>query len=69
MATIDYERKVLTDEWEVCDVQKNRPDLTDEQAFKVLCLLSKAYDANDGINWNIIDCAADHLFPEESQTC
>ena len=49
--------------WHIEDVQSIRPDLTDEQASIVLQRLKKSHDASVGINWDVIDCVADSLFP------
>ena len=51
--------------WSVEDVQTVRPDLDDEQAFKVLQHIKKHHDANIGISWETIEIAADILYPEE----
>ena len=54
--------------WHIKDVQSVRPDLTDEQASRVLKSLKKNHDANEGINWEIIKVVADILFPEDMAT-
>ncbi|MBX3709454.1 MAG: hypothetical protein KF702_06845 [Gammaproteobacteria bacterium] len=53
--------------WHIEDVQSIRPDLTDEQASDVLIHLKKNHDANDGINWYIIEIVADILFPSSAE--
>jgi hypothetical protein len=65
MATINYERKELVDTWCVDDVQSVRADLTDEQAFEVLCRVAHNFDANYGIGWDTLKITADELFPKE----
>ena len=66
MATYYEERKIIVDEWHVDDVFNQRPDLTEEQACEVLSFIAHKFDANIGINWDVIDSAADYLFPEEN---
>ena len=65
MATFYEETGTLVDEWNVEDVQEQRPDLNHEQSCKVLEFISRKFDAEIGINWDVIDCAADYLFPQE----
>jgi len=65
MATFNEETGTLVDEWNVADVQQQRPDLNHEQACDVLAYISDNFDANIGINWDFIDWAAHDLFPQE----
>ena len=65
MATFYEETGTLVDEWNVDDVGVHRPDLTEDKACKVLEFISRKFDAEIGINWDVIDCAADYLFPQE----
>ena len=62
MATINHERKELVDTWCVDDVQSVRADLTDEQAFEVLCRVAHNFDANYGVNWDTLKITADDLY-------
>lgn len=48
--------------WCVEDVQENRPDLSDEQAWEVLQSVRHGHDATIGINWDVLDCHAEMLF-------
>lgn len=52
---------VITISWSTEDVQSVRPDLTDEQAATVLDYVLDNHDANEGINWGVLECAADYL--------
>jgi hypothetical protein len=54
----------ITIKWQIEDVQSVRPDLSDEEANEVLGALENNHDANVGINWEVIEYAADNLFPE-----
>lgn len=65
MATYYPETGKLVDEWSVEDVLQQRPDLTWEQAFKVLQSIADNYDSEIGMNWAVIDCAAQIQYPEE----
>ena len=53
---------VITISWSTEDVQSVRPDLTDEQAATVLDYVLDNHDANEGINWGVLENAADMLF-------
>lgn len=53
--------------WHIKDIQNVRSDLSTEQACIVLQHLKKNHDASIGINWDVIDYAADILFPETQQ--
>ena len=50
--------------WGVEDVQKLRPDLTNDQAWEVLQRVEHEHDADHGIVWNTLRHAADELFPQ-----
>jgi len=65
MATFYAETGTLVDEWNVEDVEEQRPDLSYEQSCAVLEFISRKFDAEIGINWEVINCAADYLFPKE----
>ena len=68
MCYYDEKTETLQDPWCVDDVQAQRPDLNHEQSCKVLEFISRKFDASIGINWDVIDCAADYLFPQEGTT-
>jgi hypothetical protein len=48
--------------WGTEDVQKVRPDLSDEQAWEVLQYVDCRKDAKWGITWLTLEMAAGHLF-------
>ena len=54
----------LADDWHIEDVQAVRPDLTDDQAENVLEAVADNFDANYGINWDILRHWADELYSE-----
>ena len=56
----------LADDWHIEDVQNVRPDLNDDQCVIVLENLADWFDANDGINWDVIEAAAESLYPSEA---
>ena len=60
-------RRIVAD-WSIEDVQKIRPDLTDEQAWKVLLAVLRHRDATIGINWDVLDYHAENLFGVGPQT-
>lgn len=69
MCFYDEETKTLQDPWCVDDVLGQRPDLTEDQACEVLGFMAEKFDANIGINWGVIDFAAEYLYPEENESC
>jgi hypothetical protein len=56
-------RDEITFGWSVEDVQQIRADLSDKQARKVLQRCEDRYDADIGMNWDILSLHADNLFP------
>ena len=56
----------LADDWHIEDVLSIRPDLTDDQAVAVLQFLEDEFDANNGINWDVIEYSAEYCFPKEN---
>jgi len=67
MCYFDEKTQTLQDPWSVEDVQSQRPDLNHEQSVEVLAFMADKFDANIGINWDVIDSAADYLYPEEEE--
>ncbi len=65
MCFYDEKTKTLQDPWCVDDVLQQRPDLTEDQACEVLGRLEDTFDANIGINWDVIDSCAEYLFPQK----
>jgi hypothetical protein len=55
--------RYIDDRWYTSDVQDVRPDLSDDQAWEVLQEIKRTHDATVGINWDVINCTADNLFP------
>jgi hypothetical protein len=52
--------------WCTEDVQSIRPDLSEEQANRVLMYAKDCHDANvGGINWGVLQVVADQLFPQK----
>jgi hypothetical protein len=49
--------------WDISDVQEVRPDLDDGQAWEVLKAVKHKHDANEGVNWLVLESWADHLYP------
>ena len=49
--------------WHICDVQSVRKHLTDEEALDVLQTVFFNMDCNEGINWTVIESAADDMYP------
>lgn len=53
--------------WSIEDVLTLRPDLTHEQCWQVLDKCQREQDAGIGINWHVIEDAADELFPTRGE--
>jgi len=54
----------LADDWHIADVLEIRPDLTEDEALRVLEVLADSFDANNGINWDVIQYTADSIYEE-----
>lgn len=68
---IENGRTILRDDWHIEDVVEvashMEVELTDEQAERVLHLAADAFDANEGINWNVIENCIDDCLNEEQE--
>jgi hypothetical protein len=60
------ERRQVAVIWGIADVQGQRPDLTDGQAWEVLQQCRRVHDCSVGFTWELIDCVADDMFPDQS---
>ncbi len=47
--------KTISIEWSTPDVLEVAPDLTEEEADRVLELAESHHDANEGINWIVLE--------------
>jgi len=64
------QRRQIAIIWSIEDVQEMRPDLTDEQAWKVLQLVERRLDASIGVDWHTLECVAEELFgPNPEPDC
>jgi len=61
----ENDKYILRDEWHVEDIiseaQNMECAITDEQAIQVMSLISHEYDANFGVNWDIVQNAILHI--------
>ena len=55
--------KYIDVRWHTEDVQEVRPDLSEEQAWEVLKAVKRGHDANNGVNWDVLEVWANELFP------
>lgn len=62
------ERRQIAVIWSIEDVQQERPDLNDDQAWEVLQRVEHCHDCNYGITWDHLRMAAHDLFPEGEAT-
>ena len=53
----------ITIVWYIDDVKEVRPDLTKQQCREVLQVADRRYDANLGIDWDMLTIHANDLFP------
>jgi len=53
------EGKAFANIWTIGDVKILAPDLTDDEAMAILELVEDNFDANIGINWDVIQHAID----------
>lgn len=58
------QRRQIAIIWSIEDVQEMRPDLNDDQAWKVLQQCGNQHDCNYGLTWEGIEAVAEILFPE-----
>ena len=58
------ENEEISIAWRIDDVAEIRPDLNDNQCFKVLSRANDSHDADIGINWNVLEICAEQLYPE-----
>ena len=65
--TITLEDDEIAIVWSVADVLDIRPDLTEDQAYEVLIQADQNHDATIGISWDVLDCHASMLYPEETE--
>ena len=68
-------KSILRDDWCVEDVLQECTWLTEEEeeeeeeeeAEVVLEAVADNFDANNGINWQVIHCTAEELYPEPKE--
>ena len=56
------ERSQIAIIWSIEDVQEVRPDLSQDQAWEVLQVVSRRHDATLGVTWETLDYASQSLF-------
>ena len=61
-------RRQIAAIWGIDDVKAVRPELTDQQAWEVLKLVDRRHDAEVGINWVALQCAAEELYGDAPDT-
>lgn len=49
--------------WHIEDIKSVRHDLDEQQCAEVLGELKHNHDASIGINWDVIECVSDYLYP------
>ena len=58
---ISYEISI---EWSTLDVQDRRPDLSFQDAVKVLEAVKRGHDASVGVNWDVLQAQIDFMYPK-----
>lgn len=60
---------ILRDDWHVedifCEAEAKEVQITYEQAVQVMHFIVNTFDANIGVNWNVISNAIDEILNEE----
>lgn len=51
--------------WYVNDVLDQCNLLTEDEAMQVLRVCHDSHDANVGMNWEVIECAIEYLYPKK----
>ena len=51
-------------EWSTLDVQDRRPDLSFQDAVKVLDAVKMGHDASVGVNWDVLQAQIDFMYPK-----
>lgn len=54
--------------WCIADVRETRPDLNEDQSWQVLQACYRQHDCTVGFTWEHIECVADSLFPEPTES-
>lgn len=58
---------VLKDDWYIEDIMGECEGLTEVQAEAVLIAIALSFDANEGINWEVIHYTVDRMYPEDEE--
>ena len=53
--------------WHVDDVLSVRPDLSRDEALKVLKTVKREHNAEVGVNWDVIETVAFEMYPLEAE--
>ena len=64
---------VLYDEWVIADVKTLtdgtfKMPLTDDECLSVLDLMAEHHDANQGLNWDVMQYCIEELYPNRELT-
>ena len=69
MAKFDTEDETgISIRWTIDDVRTQCSALDDDEAMEVLSYIERHHDATIGVNWDVIDSAIEHLYPEKHGT-
>lgn len=60
---IVHSKTTIALSWSIEDVLGCRDDLTTDQALEVLIFAESKHDATIGVNWEVLEIHAEHLFP------
>jgi hypothetical protein len=61
------ENRQIAHIWGIDDVQQQRPDLNEDEAWAVLQAAAKRLDSNYGITWDTLKILADELYPAKRE--
>jgi hypothetical protein len=59
---------ILRDDWDFDDVRNamEGETLTDDDCLNIFNMIAQSFDANDGINWEVIQAVADIYLEEKN---
>ena len=50
---------VLRSDWYIDDIRNQDDSLTDDECLEIMGNIANSFDANHGINWDVINCHID----------
>ena len=60
----NFDEWVLRSDWYIEDIRNQDESLTDDECLEIMRRIGDSFDANHGINWDVIDCHIDMFIKE-----